>query len=62
MKKINNTEAKKMSKAERKKYFKDNYDEYVYNAPIDPRDIPQYDSYAEIYDKYGTMYMTNEMR
>lgn len=31
---------KKERKAARKEYFREHYDDYVYNAPVDPRDEP----------------------
>ena len=54
------TERKKMTKAERKKYFLDNYRNYTYNAPYDPRDEGIYDNTSELYDIYGTFYPTND--
>ena len=51
---------KKERKAARKEYFDKNYDNYVYNAPVDPRDEPMYDSIADKVDMYGTWYPTND--
>lgn len=51
---------KKERKAYRKEYFRNNYKNYVYNAPNDPRDTPIYDSFADIVDDYGTWYPTND--
>lgn len=51
---------KKERKAARKEYFDKNYDNYVYNAPNDPRNTPVYDSVAEVFDIYETYYPTND--
>ena len=50
----------KMTKKERREYFRKNYDTYVYNAPNDPRNEPIYDSISELYDFYNTRYPTND--
>ena len=52
---------KKERKAARKEYFRNNYKNYVYNAPFDPRDTPIYDSFADVVDIYDTWYPTNDI-
>lgn len=51
---------KKLTKTERKKYFRDNYDSYKYNAPYDPRDEGIYENKGELFDIYKTAYPTND--
>lgn len=52
---------KKMTKKERKEYFRNNYENYVYNAPNDPRNTPIFDSKADVYDMYNTWFPTNDI-
>lgn len=52
---------KKERKAARKEYFREHYDDYVYNAPVDPRDELMYDHFSELVDMYGTFYPTNDI-
>ena len=51
---------KKLTKVERKKYFRDNYKNYKYNAPYDPRDEGIYENKGELFDIYKTTYPTND--
>lgn len=51
---------KKLTKAERKEYFRDNYKNYKYNAPYDPRDEGIYENKGELFDIYKTTYPTND--
>ena len=57
---VNKNSKRKMTKQERKAYFRKNYFKYEYNTPIDPRDNMWYGSSSELFEKYGTMYLTNE--
>ena len=51
---------KKERKAARKKYFDEHYKDYVYNAPVDPRDVPMYDSFSEVEELFGKRYPNND--